>query len=65
MMTHKITFSVDNNKWLKRLDTQPYEPTNQISIKVPKIVKPTTKNTSFLTLWTSIINSPMFPPSVI
>ena len=32
----KITPSVDHNKWLKRLDTQLNEPTNQNSRKVPK-----------------------------
>ena len=39
MMIHKITPSVDYNKWLKRLDTQHNELTNQISPKVPKDVK--------------------------
>ena len=40
MMIHKVTPSVDLNQWLKHLDTQPYEPTNQNSIKVSKGVKP-------------------------
>ena len=31
------------NQWLKRLDTQQNEPTNQNSIKVPKVVKPMNK----------------------
>ena len=31
------------NLWLKRLITQQNEPTNQNSIKVPKVVKPTNK----------------------
>ena len=43
MMIHKITPSVDHNQWLKRLDTPLNEPTNQNSIKVPKIDKPTNK----------------------
>ena len=45
IMIYKITPSVDNNKWLKRLDNQTNEPTNQNSIKVPKLVKPTNKKT--------------------
>ena len=44
MITHKITPSVDYNKWLKRLNTQLNKPTNQNLIKVPKVVKPTNKN---------------------
>ena len=34
-------------------------PTNQNAIKDPKVFKPTNKKT----LWTSVINSPMSPPS--
>ena len=45
MMIHKITLSVDFNLWLKRLDTKLSKPTNQNSIKVPKVVKPTNKKT--------------------
>ena len=45
MMIHKITPSVDYNKWLKRLDAQLNEPTNQISIIVPKVAKQTNKKT--------------------
>ena len=41
MMIHKITISVDYNQYLKRLDTQLNEPTNQNLIKVPKVVEPT------------------------
>ena len=33
------TLSVDEDKWLKRLNNQLNEPTNQNSIKVPKVVK--------------------------
>ena len=43
MLINKITPSVDYNKGLKRLDTQPNEPTNQNWIKVSKVVKPTNK----------------------
>ena len=38
-----ITISVNYNFYLKRLDTQLNEPTNQNSILVPKVVKPTNK----------------------
>ena len=39
MLIYKITPSVDYIQWLKRLDTQHNEPTNQNSmIKVPKVV---------------------------
>ena len=43
MNTHKIASSVDYNLCLKRLDTQLNGPTNQNSIKVPKVVKQTNK----------------------
>ena len=36
MMFHKIKFSVENNNWLKRLDTALNEPINQNSLKSPK-----------------------------
>ena len=41
-MIHKITLSVDNNYWLKFLDTKFVEPTNQVPMKV---VKPTNQKT--------------------
>ena len=47
MMILKITPPVDYNKCLKRLDTQQNEPTNQNSLKVPKVVKPNNKKTLF------------------
>ena len=43
------TPSVDNNKWLKRLDTQLIEATNQNLTKVPKVVKST--KLSIIKLW--------------
>ena len=43
------TPSVDYNQWLKRLDIQRNEPTNNNSLNVPKIVKPTNKKT--IKLW--------------
>ena len=36
---------LDYNEWLKRLDTLINEPTNQNSIKVPMVVKPTNNKT--------------------
>ena len=41
-MIHESTPSVDYNQLLKRLDTQPNEPTNQNSMKV---IKPMNKIT--------------------
>ena len=43
IMIHKINPSVDYNEWLKRLDTQLNETSNQNSIIVPKVDKPTNK----------------------
>ena len=45
MLKHKITPSVDYNIWLKRLDTQLNKPSNQNSVKFPKVIKPTNKKT--------------------
>ena len=61
---YKITPSVDCNKWLKRLDTQLDKSINQNSSKVPKVVEPTNKKTYYKTLGTSVINSPLPPPSL-
>ena len=44
-MKHKIIHSVDYNWWLKRLDTQLNETTNQNYIKVPRIAKSKNKKT--------------------
>ena len=43
-MRHKITRSVKYNWWIKRLDTQYNELTNQNLKEVPKVVQPTKKN---------------------
>ena len=40
-MIHKTTPSMDYNVWLKRLETQLYEPTNKKLIIFSKDVKPT------------------------
>ena len=45
MIIHKNTHSVDYNLWLKRLDTQLNNQTNQNSLKVLKVVKTTNKKT--------------------
>ena len=37
--------SVDSNYWLKRFNTQLNDPTNQNSLKVPKVDMPTNKKT--------------------
>ena len=47
MMINKFKSLLDNNYWLKLLDPQLNEPTNQNSIKVPKVVKPMNKKTLF------------------
>ena len=39
MIIHTITPYVDYNKWLKYLDNQLYEQTNQNSKKAPKVNK--------------------------
>ena len=45
MMIHKTTHSVDYKLyyWMKRFNSQLYEPINQNSMIVPKIVKATNK----------------------
>ena len=64
LMFIKIT-PVDYTQWLKRLDTQLNEPTNQNSIKVPKVVKLTNKKHYYKTLGASdVINSPLSPLSL-
>ena len=47
MFMNTITPSADCNKLLKLLDTQLNEPTNQNSIKTPKVVNPTNKEMLF------------------
>ena len=41
LMINKITHSVDSIYWFKSLDTASLEPTNQNSIKVPKVFEQT------------------------
>ena len=61
VIIHKITPYADYNKWLKRLDTQSNEPTNQNSIEVPKVVNLMYKKHYYKTLGTSVMNSPLSP----
>ena len=61
---HKFTPSVGYNQWQKCLDTQFTGPTNQDSIKVPKVFKSTNKKCYYKTLGTSIINIPIASPSL-
>ena len=64
MMIHKIIPSVDFNEWLKHVDTQLNEPTNQNSIKALKLLIQRIRKRYILTLGTSVINSVMSPPSL-
>ena len=59
MMINKIPTTVYNYYWLKRLDTQLNESTNQNSLNVSKVVKPLNKKTQLKTLGTSVINNPL------
>ena len=61
MMIHNITPSVHFYQWLKRLDTQFNEPTNQNSIKVPKFDKPTTLFKNFGDQCNKFPNVPSLP----
>ena len=51
---YKIVPSVYYIQWFKRLDTQFNEPTNQNSIKVPKVVESTNKKGYLKTLGTRV-----------
>ncbi len=51
MIKNKITSSIYYNYRLKRMDTKLNYPTNQNSIKVPKVVEPTNKRTIIIELW--------------
>ena len=55
MMIHKIIPSRDYNQWLKRLDTQLYEPTNQNSfLKSPQSCQANEKENVIIKFRTSI-----------
>ena len=53
IMIHEITPSVDKNSWFKCLNISLYEPTNQKTLKVHKVVKPTIRKRCNKTLETS------------
>ena len=63
MLINEITPSVDNTKWLKRLDTHLNEPTNKKLIKIPKVFKHQTRK-SYKNSGASAINNPMSSPSL-
>ena len=56
--------SVYYNYWLKRLDTQLNDPTNQNLVKVPKLLGQRIRIDYWKTLGTGVINCPMSPPSL-
>ena len=63
MLIHKINPSIDYNKWMKRLDIQLNEATNQNLLKVPKVVKQANKKRYYKILGTSVssrfVSSPL------
>ena len=63
MMKNKINTSF----WLKSLNTNSLEPTNQNAIKVPKVFEPTImiKCFFFKSLGTTVIYNPISPPCLI
>ena len=65
MMKHKSYSSVENNYWLKRLDTQLNEQTFQIQEGPKRLLRKRIRKRYYKTLGTSVINSPMSPPSLI
>ena len=54
MIIHKITPSVDHNKWFKRKDTQVHESTNQNFKKSPKLLSQQMRKYYYKTLGTSV-----------
>ena len=58
MIIHKIIPSVDNNQWLKRIETQ----MNPNLIKVPKVLSQRISTRYYKTIETNKIHSPMCPP---
>ena len=57
MIIYLIIPSVDKNQWLKRLETQFNEPTNQNSIKAPKLLIQRIIKRNYKTFGTSVINN--------
>ena len=63
MIITKKYLIVNYNKWLKRFDTQLDKQTNQNS-KSPKLLIQRIRKHHYETLGTSVINSPLSPPSL-
>ncbi len=63
MMKHKIFNSVSYQKWLRRLNTELYEPTNQNSSF--KFLSQRNSKRYYKTLGNSVINNPMSSPFLI
>ena len=55
-IVNKITAFIDYNQWLKRLETQLDEPTNQNSLKLQRLISQQLRKHYFKTLGTSVIN---------
>ena len=64
MMKHKIAPTVDENKWLKRLNSQHNESTNQNSLSPQSLLSKQIREHHFEILGTSVINRLMSPPSL-
>ena len=62
-MINNISLSLQY--WWKSLDITSLEPTNQNSIIEPKILRHRIRQHGFETLDTSIIHSPISPPSLV
>ena len=64
-MIHKITLFVYQcksvNQWLERLNTQLNDPTNQSSLKSPKMLSQQRRKRYYKTLGTGVINSSLSP----
>ena len=57
MMIHKMNPSVDYNQWLKRMNTQLNEQTNQNSLESSKLLSQRIRKRFYKTLGTSVTNS--------
>ena len=64
MMIYKITPYIRAKLVDERLNTQPYKPTNQNSLKSPKLLSQLIRTRYYSTLGTNVINSKLSPPSL-
>ena len=64
MIIYKITNFVDYNQLLKRLDTQPNDPTNQNSLKFKKLLSQRIKK-RYLKLWGLVSKKAQYPRPVL